>query len=54
MPSVRSGIGFGKKSSLSEVTNTEGFLVLENVELVLILLLENNSVPYLNSGISPF
>lgn len=40
--SVRSGIRFGEKSSLSEVTNTEGLLVLENVELVLMILeLEN-------------
>ena len=38
---VRSGIGFGEKSGLLEVAETEGFMILENVEVVVILVLKN-------------
>lgn len=54
MPSVGCGIGLGEKSGLSEVAKTEGPLILENVDIVLILVLENDSIPNLNSGIPPF
>lgn len=39
--SVGCGIGLGEKSGLSEVAKTEGPLILENVDIVLILVLEN-------------
>lgn len=38
---VRSGIGFGEKSGSSEIATTEGFLILENIEVVVILVLKN-------------
>lgn len=34
-------VGFGEKSGLSEIAEVEGFLVLENVQIVVLPVLEN-------------
>lgn len=38
---VGSCVGVGEKRGLSEIAVIEGFLVLENVEIVVLLVLEN-------------
>ena len=38
---VGCGVGFAEKRGLSEITDIEGSLVLENVEVVVIFVLEN-------------
>lgn len=43
----------GKKSRLSEVAESEGSLVLENVEVVLILVSENDGISNMNSRVLP-
>lgn len=53
MPREGGGVRFVKKCGLSEIAEIEGFLVLENVEVVLILVLKNDGVSYMNSGIFP-
>ena len=46
-------VGVGEKSGLSDVAELEGFLVLENVEVVVLLVLENDGVTDGNSGVLP-
>ena len=38
---VRGGVGFGEECGLSEVTEIEGFSVLENIEIIMIPMSEN-------------
>lgn len=38
---VGDSVGIGEKSGLSEIAEIEGFLVLENVEAVVLLVLES-------------
>lgn len=53
MPRVGGSVGVGEKSSLSEIAGVEGFLVLENVEIVVLLVPENDGITNGNSGVLP-
>lgn len=53
MPRVRSGIGFGEESSLSEIAEIECIFVPENVEIVVKLVVENYGISYMNNWVFP-
>lgn len=54
MPRVRGGVGFGEECGLSEVTEIEGFSVLENIEIIMILMSENDRISNMNNRVFPF
>lgn len=53
MPRVGGGVGLGEKRSLSEVAEIKSSLVLENVQIVVILVIENDGISYINTGVFP-
>lgn len=53
MPRIGCGIGI-EKSGLSEIAEVERFVVLENVEIVVILVFKNDGVSDMNSRVLPF